>query len=208
MKKLLLIVGIAATSFCAVPANAQGQMSTWTGYYAGVQGGYAIRGMAGVDFDRDTDTNISGWVGGVQVGGNWQNGNAVFGVNINYNASHIHGSKDLGGELYSGTVKSFGTAEARLGVLISPATQLFASGGMAFGSATGQVQTGADTFKDTRLMTGWTGGGGVQWAVNPTTSWQIQYKFVNLGSSTFTLDAPESVHFKFSLVTIGATWKY
>ncbi len=207
MRKLLPVLGIAAACFCAAPANAQ-TPNTFSGYYAGVQGGYAFKGMVGLDFNNDSNTNQTGWLGGVQIGSNWQNGNSVFGVNLNYNASHIHGSKDLGGELYSGTVRSFGTAEIRLGRVLDPACQLFASAGMAFGSVNGKLQVGGATFSDTNVMTGFTLGGGYVRAIDTKSSWSIQYKYVNFGSKTFTLDTPERVHFSFSSVEVGYTYRY
>jgi outer membrane immunogenic protein len=205
MRKFLVAIGIAAAGFCAAPANAQ---TPWTGYYAGVQGGYAFKGMVGLDLDNNSNTDQRGFFGGGQIGGNWQNGNSVFGVNVNYNASHIQGSKDLGGELYSGTVRSFGTAEARIGGLINPTNLLFASGGVAFGRAYGQLDVGGARFSDTRWMTGFTVGAGWEWLINTNTSLFIQYKFVDLGSSTFTLDDPERVHFRYNAAMIGANWKH
>ena len=206
MKKLV-VAAFAAAAFCGAPANAE-TPNTFTGYYAGVQGGYAFKGMVGLDLDNFSNTNQTGGFGGGQIGGNWQNGYSVFGVNLNYNGSHIHGSKDLGGELYSGTVRSFGTAEIRLGRVLDPASQLFASAGMAFGSVNGKLQVGGNTFSDTNWMTGFTLGGGYQRAIDTRSSWTIQYKYVNFGSKTFTLDNPEKVHFSFSSVELGYTYRY
>ena len=207
MRTLFLALGIAAACFSAAPANAQAP-NTFTGYYAGVQGGYAFTGMVGLDLDNFSNTHQRGPYGGVQAGYNWQNGYSVIGVNLNYNAAHIHASKDLGGELYSGTVRSFGTAEFRLGRVLDPASQIFASGGVAFGQLNGKVQIGAATFEDTNWGTGFTIGAGYQRAIDARSSWTIQYKHVNFGSRTFELDTPEKVHFSFDSVELGYTLKY
>ena len=207
MKTLFLALGIAAAASCAAPANAQ-VPNNFTGYYAGVQGGYAFTGMVGLDLDNFSNTHQRGPYGGVQIGGNWQNGYSVVGVNLNYNAAHIHASKDLGGELYSGTVRSFGTAEFRLGRVLDPASQLFASGGAAFGQVNGKVQTGGATFEDTNGMFGFTVGAGYERRIDAHSSWSIQYKHVSFGSRTFQLDTPEKVHFNFDSVEVGYSYRY
>ena len=144
----------------------------------------------------------------MQAGANWQNGYSVVGVNINFNGAHIHASKDLGGELYSGTVRSFGTAEFRLGRVLDPPSQIFFSGGAAYGQLNGKVQTGGATFSDTNWGTGFTLGAGYQRAIDAHSSWTVQYKHVNFGSRTFELDTPEKVHFRFDSVELAYSYKY
>ena len=55
MRKLLLVLGIAAAAFCAAPANAE-TLNHFNGYYVGAQGGYAFHGMVGLDLDNFSNT--------------------------------------------------------------------------------------------------------------------------------------------------------
>lgn len=208
MKKILLAAGFATACIFAAPANAQ-PVYNWTGFYVGLQGGRSFDAMAGLRLDVDSNTHLRGYSGGAQWGSYWQNGNSIYGFNLNYNFSNIEGSKDLGGELYSGKISSFGTLEGRLGMpIFTPNTMIFASGGLAFGQLKGQVITGGTTFRDSNYATGFTVGGGIQTAIDQRSSFYIQYKFMDFGAKTFALDDAEKVYFRAGLLEIGYEFRY
>ncbi len=204
MKKLI-VAGIAAGAFFCMPAYAGPPAFDWSGFYIGAEGGggWGMAGVRGIANDAD----LSGALGGVQIGNNWQNGNWVTGVKADINLSHIRGSVDWGGAIYSGTVNWFGTAEVQEGVLLTPTSLLYATGGFAFGHVKAKL-VDVETFQDSRTMGGWTAGLGYAWALTPTTSFFAEYKYLDLGTKTFVLDDPEQVHVRFSVVKAGMNWKY
>jgi outer membrane immunogenic protein len=205
MKKLVL-AGITAAALWSAPAYAAPPVFDWSGFYIGAEAGGGWSSMIGVSGIAN-DAHVSGALGGVQIGNNWQNGNWVTGIKGDINISHINGSVDWGGAIYSANVNWFGTAEVQGGFLITPTSKLYATGGLAFGHVDAKL-VDVDTFKASRTMTGWTAGAGIEWAFNPNTSIFVEYKYLNLGTSTFVLDDPERVHVRFNVVKVGANWKY
>jgi outer membrane immunogenic protein len=135
----------------------------WTGFYAGINGGFAwgnssvafaandpaaFAGTCGggapkgqcipsVDFRRD------GPLAGGQVGYNWQvNSQWLVGAEADYQWSNLDGSVSSSFRLgnvgatnmvASQTVNSFGTVRARAGVVLTPPLLLYGTGGFAFG---------------------------------------------------------------------------
>jgi outer membrane immunogenic protein len=204
MKKLIL-AGIAAAALCGAPAYAAPPVFDWSGFYIGAEGGggWGMAGVRGIANDAD----LSGALGGVQIGNNWQNGNWVTGVKADINLSHLNGSVNWGGAIYSGTVNWFGTAEMQAGVLVTPTSKLYATGGLAFGHVNAKL-VDIDIFKASHTMAGYTAGAGYEWVFNTNTSVFVEYKYLNLGTKTFVLDDPEQVHVRFSVVKVGVNWKY
>jgi outer membrane immunogenic protein len=180
MKKILLasvaLFGFAGAASAAdlpmraappAPIIAAAPIFTWTGFYVGVNAGY---GWSNDDFDSvdlaDEDDD-GGFVGGAQVGYNYQIGSFVVGLegDIQY--------ADFGSEgAFIGTDGAtydidrsdwFGTVRARAGVAFDRAL-IYATGGFAF----------ADD------ANGWTVGGGVEYAFTNNLSAKIEGLYVNL----------------------------
>ena len=93
-------------------------------------------------------------------------------------------------------LESFGTIRARAGVALNSAL-LFATGGYAYGrnmitgsgsatvtSSNGSA-SGALMLSDSQWMSGWTLGGGVEYAFSPNISSKLEYLHADLGKATF-----------------------
>ncbi|MCD6069852.1 MAG: hypothetical protein K0S42_368 [Microvirga sp.] len=169
MKKILLssvaLLGLATGAVAAdlpsrrapAPIIAAAPLFTWTGFYVGVNAGY---GWSNDDFDAvdlaDEDDD-GGFVGGAQVGYNYQIGSFVVGLegDIQY--------ADFGADDDFDSSDWFGTVRARAGVAFDRAL-IYATGGFAF----------ADD------ANGWTVGGGVEYAFTNNLSAKIEGLYVNL----------------------------
>jgi len=181
MKKILLasvaLFGFAGAASAAdlpvrsappAPVIAAVPVFTWTGFYVGVNAGYGWNSddditIGGVRYSLDDD---GGFVGGAQAGYNYQIGSFVVGLegDIQY--------ADLGGNdiiLSDGTVVDFndsdwfGTIRARAGVAFDRAL-IYATGGFAFADG----------------ATGWTVGGGLEYAFTDNLSAKVEGLYVNL----------------------------
>ena len=92
----------------------------------------------------------------------------------------------------------FGTARLRGGYAIVPRGLLYVTGGFAYGGVEDSASvvgtpptTGNFAGSTNETKTGWTVGGGGEWAV--TNNWRIraEYLYVDLGSTTVTLTDPQ-----------------
>ena len=69
----------------------------WTGVYVGFHGGGGWSKLTGTDaFDGTTSsTSLNGWLAGGQIGGNYQVGQWVFGVQGDYAYADVKKSESL-----------------------------------------------------------------------------------------------------------------
>ena len=144
---------------------------TWTGFYVGVNAGYGWNAndsitVGGVTFDLDDE---GGFVGGAQAGYNYQIGSFVVGLEGDIQYADFGGDDrfDFDGDGILdddfNTSDWFGTVRARAGVAFDRAL-IYATGGFAF----------ADN------ATGWTVGGGLEYAFTNNLSAKIEGLYVNL----------------------------
>lgn len=137
---------------------------SWTGFYAGVNAGYAWNGGGDFDhvdvnstvipgFSRAADgfdflgnSNKGSFTGGGQIGYNYQMGNIVLGLEADINYAGVKKNYAAGGDragVYhdvlsaESKVQWFGTVRPRLGFLPTDRLMMFVTGGLAYG----QVKT-------------------------------------------------------------------
>ena len=184
MKKILLasvaLFGFAGAASAAdlpvraappAPIIAAVPVFTWTGFYVGVNAGYGWNAndsitVGGVTFDLDDE---GGFVGGAQAGYNYQIGSFVVGLEGDIQYADFGGDDrfDFDGDGILdddfNTSDWFGTVRARAGVAFDRAL-IYATGGFAF----------ADN------ATGWTVGGGLEYAFTNNLSAKVEGLYVNL----------------------------
>lgn len=145
----------------------------WTGMYVGVHAGYG--------FSDDLD----GFLGGVQIGYNWQfSPNIVFGIEADISGTDINGTP--GG--FPVHVDYLGTARARLGYTWDR-TMIYGTGGIAFARA------GSLGFHDTD--TGYALGAGLEWAYSNSWTLKAEYMYHDHGAN-----------FDASTVKLGANYRF
>jgi outer membrane immunogenic protein len=228
MKTVLLgtvaLVALAAAS-SASAADLPARMYTkapvspaydWSGYYVGVFGGGAfsnhnLSSAAGTANYGDT----GGLVGG-DVGYNWQSGNTVLGVEgdvawfgVKSNDSFALGPNDETSLRWAATVR------ARAGFAVDRFL-LFFTGGWAYGDQkhvnTDPVLGGVDRF--TFDNSGWTAGGGLEYALTPNLTSKVEYRYYSFGnfsrggSITPNGQLPYTVDSTYSTVTVGLNYKF
>jgi outer membrane immunogenic protein len=220
MMKSLLLTGaaVAALATVAAPASAADlprksvapapfvqpvPVFNWTGFYVGLNGGYAFDGgksqitgspaFLGLAPAGNLKTIGDGFTIGATVGYNYQINNFVAGLEADLN--YIDVGKSVS-QTISGvtTVVSqdptyLGTVRGRLGVTFDRLL-VYGTGGLAFGNqdAATTVSTGAGQFwsggKDD-IKFGWTLGAGVEYAVTNNLSAKIEYLYYDLGKTNY-----------------------
>lgn len=170
---------------------------SWTGFYVGanVGGGWLDRYNAngwvaawnGLGWISAYQWNNNGGrnggvVGGGQVGYNYQlSPMFVVGVETDFQGTSIGGGGGGGWGTSTRGVDWFGTVRGRLGIsYFSPMLLFYGTGGFAYGDI--RLNTGwPGALRATG--TGWTGGGGVEWAFMPNWSAKAEYLYTNIGTS-------------------------
>lgn len=181
----------------------------WTGFYAGINAGYGFGGSGNVLTAGQAAPNAaeigagirpgsvsldnSGFIGGGQIGYNWQFGSIVAGIEAD---ADYTGFRDRQTFVNAGLNNTFrqdldylGTVRGRLGYAWDR-TLVYATGGLAYGGLNnkvdffgpaGQLQYSG---RDSSTKTGYTVGGGIEQAFGNGWSAKLEYLYYNLGSDT------------------------
>ena len=218
-----------AAPFVALP------MFTWAGAYVGVNAGYAYGNAKVTDVaagypgylppnpDKDGSFHPGGGLGGGQVGYNLQSGNIVYGLEADFDWSHITGSyNDLNNSALGGTLGWFGTVRARAGYAFDR-TLIFVTGGLAYGKvksfATNFAGSDYATVYQNKTETGWTLGAGAEYALTNNLTVKTEYLYVSLPKTNVTLADPladypggalatSKVKVDFSVLRAGVNYKF
>jgi outer membrane immunogenic protein len=226
IRKIAALALLAAGT--CVPGIAQAGAApvyNWSGNYIGAFGGYGWGTVAtgttrmyedADGLDESTYSPIgpfsyptSGFIGGVEVGSNWQNGGLVYGIAADIALAKIRGSFTDGdaGFTADSTINWLGTARIVLGV---PAGNMlfYGTGGLAVGGVTAGLH---DTYGDDVINSsasgtnvGWTIGGGIAAAINTNWIVKAEYLYVDLGSKNYSFSEPSP---GFPLITTNAPTK-
>jgi len=193
---------------------------TWTGIYAGFQGGY---GWGGTDATSTTLTsgfneafsyNTSGGIGGGHLGFNWQNNALVLGLETDLEASGISGEGNgSAGGRHITNIDWLGSLRGRLGYATGN-TLFYLTGGVAYGGVSVDRSAGAafaPFIGSSDWRTGWTAGGGIEHAFTPRITARLEYRYTDLGSNTFwslPANITDSSDVSFSAVRAGLSFKF
>ncbi|MGJ0509331.1 MAG: outer membrane protein [Methylocystis sp.] len=165
--------------------------------------------------------NNGGFIGGGQIGYNWQFYNSfVAGVEADIQgltgnsgsrsfitaAPTGFGDSWIGVHSVRGNLDYLGTVRGRLGWLFTPTLLVYGTGGLAYGGVT--LNTASTVYNDTfsnfiapafggvnfsNTQVGWTAGGGLEWMFWPNWSAKVEYLYYDLGTVTQNFAMPISV---------------
>lgn len=192
----------------------------WTGFYIGTNLGYSwgrgstdgnVTGAQNVSVFRTAGAtlissvntalaavpltgraDVNGFIGGGQLGYNWQRGTWLFGLEGDIQFSNERGHGDVcivagcpvGSAVFTRDYKLdwFGTARGRVGFLPAERILVYATGGLAYGGFSGSSWTlplNVGTWSHTQA--GWTVGAGVEAALGSNWSIKFEYLYMDLG---------------------------
>lgn len=211
----------AAYKFGEPSAPATTSASTadrWAGMYMGVNTGYGFSPsdtgftpnspsatVAILTADAPTSLHVenAGFLGGGQLGYNWQTGPFVFGLEADLDYANIGGTTATTSVLDTTTttdqkISWLGTARVRIGKAIADELLVYATGGVAFGQtklSVDQREPGINcplnfmcsSGSTSGMSVGWTAGAGLEYAVARHLSLKGEYMYVDLGSRTVSM---------------------
>jgi outer membrane immunogenic protein len=212
---------------------------TWCGWYIGANAGYAwsnsdsvntfttnlsaipglngdVGGAIAAQGSGSVSTKSNGFIGGGQLGYNWQAGTIVYGLETDIqglagsnggssisNVGTVPGAAatiaSTGTITSSKSVSYLGTLRGRAGFLATPSFLFYGTGGLAYGGVkTSTTIVESLGFTDTpgtfgtsgsasSTRVGWTAGAGIEWLFWSRWSAKIEYRYYDLGSVTNTL---------------------
>lgn len=206
MKLRVSLLGVSAGAvllLAAGGANADGYYRgrgpvysspwNWTGFYIGGHAGYA---WSDVTWDNvsltgePVNNDASGFIGGGQVGYNWQMGQVVLGIEGTFSGASLSG--DAGSAIapgvvtYSTDINRIGTVTGRLGFAVDRFL-VYAKGGWATATVevSGRNTALPDAFSISDRRNGWTVGGGLEYMATRNISLGIEYDYIDLGSTSY-----------------------
>lgn len=165
----------------------------WTGCYVGgnIGAGWGRAQISGSGGDV-SGTN-SGFVGGGQIGCDYQIDQWVIGARNMFDGTSLDSGATLptallAGYSFSGSTHWFDTLTARGGYLVQPNVLLYAQGGVAWTQSSQTISNpaGVGVGQISNNTTGWTVGGGVEWMFVPHWSAFLEYNYMNFGTSNAT----------------------
>ena len=213
---------LAARPYTKAPAFIPAPIYNWTGFYIGGNAGYGfsdrdtisttgqvlanVNNVIGGARPGSVNLNRDGFVGGGQIGYNWQTSpNFVFGLEADiqytdFNRSITVITPPLGSTVatlsntFSSRMDYFGTVRGRIGYTWG-ATMLYGTGGFAYGEVENSaVFTGPGggvaqfVGRNKDIRTGYTVGGGIEHMFTPNWSVKAEYLYYDLGSSTINVN--------------------
>ena len=180
--------------------------SSWTGFYIGINGGAGwgtaassinlsglVAGLGGVTTGLGTlpvaSHELNGFLGGGQIGYNWQSGSIVYGLEGDGDWANVQGTTPCIVVLScSANVKWTADATARLGILPISSMLVYVKGGAAWAGVTdnlsgfGLVGGSLSTTKTGGLL-----GLGTEYLFAPHWTAKIEYNYTDYGNHTDTI---------------------
>ena len=209
---------------------------SWTGFYLGVSGGFIAQHTRGTDLgpagacdgvfgpvcgDKYSASGIGGIFGGY-VGYNWQLApNWVFGIEADISGTAVKGDttftnpdNDLT-QVVESKLTALGTVRGRIGYAFDRAL-LYATGGWAYGKVQNHaIRLGGSPDKDVTTdgwKSGWTAGGGLEYAILNNWTVRVEALYVDLGSKEGIGPLPCGCRFgfknKYAIGRVGVNYKF
>lgn len=227
----------------ALVSGAKAEVYNWTGYYIGANAGYgwgdsdvSTTTSAGTYFAPSSVTAVNaaghgkvhpdGFVGGVQAGMNWQNGNLVLGGEVDFDAYDLSKSRTVTAiyPAFSPDTFTLGqsvkadwllTLRPRVGVAMDNLLG-YVTGGLAVtnlknsNSFSDTLGLGAAEYASgSKTKYGWTLGAGVEYALMDKWSAKLEYLYTDFGSvsssGTLTAAGPSAAPFSHSADLTSST---
>ncbi|WP_377839690.1 outer membrane protein [Bosea sp. UC22_33] len=174
---------------------------SWTGFYVGGNAGYGWGNVNANGFANVGD--LDGFVGGGQIGYNYQMGQFVLGLEADLQFADLSSGNNLG--LLNVKTDYFGTVRARAGVAFDRFMP-YITGGWAYGNVKSSIP--AIGFSSDRSHTGgFAVGAGLEYAVTNNIIAGVEYLYVDLGEKNIA-GAGTKVGTDFSVVRARLSYKF
>ncbi len=230
----------SAADLAPAPYAASAPVWSWTGFYIGAHAGAGwgttestldtYPGIVGIIGLPLAQNSRSGFLGGGQLGYDFQSGWAVLGVQADLAGLDVKGTT-LCLDVFSCTAKShwLATATGRIGGVVSDRSLVYIKGGGAWLNTTHSVNVppitalggglnGFSGVSTDSTTAGWLLGFGAEYAFSPNWRGFIEYDYLDFGSKSIAFNLPMAepvpgtarlgVQNKLSVAKVGVNYKF
>jgi len=175
---------IRQPTYKAPPAGVMPVGYDWTGFYVGGHVGYGwanknwTDGFGLFNISHDSD----GFLGGAQVGLNYQIGQIVLGVEGDFSWANLSGGTTAFASTFNTDVDWTSTLTGRIGLAFDR-WLVYGKGGVAWAKdvySTNFYSFPGVSISDTRI--GWTVGAGLEYAFAPQWTAKLEYNYMDFGT--------------------------
>jgi outer membrane immunogenic protein len=165
----------------------------WSGIYVGgnLGAGFADSSWSDPFTGAHDKFDKSGFIGGGQVGVNWQINALVLGIEGDFDWTGLKGSgHDSHGNTLNTDTQWTSTVTGRIGAAFDRLL-IYGKGGVAFARDNDSLNNLFGSTATTSVnRTGWTAGAGLEYAFAPNWSAKIEYDYLGFGNETLNLATP------------------
>jgi outer membrane immunogenic protein len=172
----------AAPAPVVLPAN-------WTGFYVGAHlgGAWGTKELSDPFSGKSfLNAGVNGFLGGGQIGYNYQMGWVVLGVEGDLSEADITGSAPFisgSGDTFSSKTDWLATVTGRIGGTVDHAL-LYVKGGAAWAHDKYSIDFFPGSALGTETRFGWVFGGGVEYAFTHNWSGKVEYNYMDFGTKS------------------------
>jgi outer membrane immunogenic protein len=181
-----------------IPATPPAYLPTtynWSGFYIGghLGGGFSNSAWSDPFTGANNTFNSMGFLGGGQLGFNTQFNMLVLGLEGDFTWTGVglksHGTDSIGDSLNT-TTNWTSTVTGRIGAAFD-SLLIYGKGGLALAQDQSSLtDLGGNTSSTTLLRTGWTVGGGLEYALSSHWSAKVEYDYLGFGSQNLNFATP------------------
>jgi outer membrane immunogenic protein len=188
----------------------------WTGLYLGLNAGGAFAAnttsASGGGITASTSDTLSGFIGGAQIGANYQTGPVVWGFEADYDASTQSKALPPGELSGSNEMPWVATLRGRLGVAFGPTLIYATAGGAGVEVRSPNLTLPAGSTSTTVTHGAWTAGAGIEYGLTDHLSARVEYLYLDTGDIMTGVIGPPATtitsQFKNNLVRAALNYRF
>ena len=196
------------------PTRPPSDRYNWSGFYLGLNAGgaFGINTMTASGGGGSASVKEPGFLGGAQVGANYQTGPVVWGFEADYDASTQN--KSLPAGILTGSTSQtpwFATLRGRVGMAFDR-TLVYGTAGGAAGELRSIVNIPAGTTSTTVTYGTWIAGAGVEYGITDNLSARVEYLYLDKNNIATGVIGPPATqittHLQDNLVRAGLNYRF
>jgi outer membrane receptor protein involved in Fe transport/opacity protein-like surface antigen len=204
------------SDFVALPSAPLSGPYDWTGLYLGLNAGGAFAAnsssASGGGINAAASDTLSGFIGGAQIGANYQTGPLVLGFEADYDASTQGKALPPGVLSGSNEMPWVATLRGRVGVAFGPTLIYATAGGAGVEIRSPNLTLPTGSTSTTVTHGAWTAGAGLEYGITDHLSARLEYLYLDTGDIMTGVIGPPATtitsHLKDNLIRAALNYRF